>query len=428
MTATTLSHPDPRPILVLGATGKVGRRVAARLTQLGEPVRAASRSSRTRFDWADETTWRPALEGARAAYVVYAPDLAQPEAPARIEAFAQLAVQLGVERLVLLSGRGEADAQRCEQIVLRASPGATVVRASWFAQNFTEAFFHGPLMEGTLALPVGRGSSAVAEPFVDVEDIAEVVVAALTEARHAGEIYEVTGPRLLTFPDAVEAIAQASGRELSFVEVPMEAYAEGMRAAGQDEGLVELMRYLFTTVLDGRNAFVTDDVRRALGRPARDFTAFARDAAAGGAWGPPDHGAHADPRAVLRRFVDEVLNGGEFGALEDLVADDYVHRAPGQELRGREGLISLVQGYRTAFPDFHVREDELHRDGDSTVMVFTLTGTHRGELLGRAPTGRAVNVRGVVRSRHDGGRIAEEWELLDRLSLVEQLGLSEVAS
>ena len=270
----------PNPVVVLGASGKTGRRVVERLRARDVPVRLGSRSAQPSFDWADPQTWRPVLEGARAAYVSYFPDLAAPGAPEAVGALGAVAAEAGVERLVLLSGRGEEEAQRSEAVVRQAHPAVTVVRASWFAQNFSEAHFREPLLDGELALPAGD----VGEPFVDADDIADVAVVALTEDGHAGQVYEVTGPRLLTFAQAVEAIARAAGRDLRFTPIPLDDFAGVLAAEGVPSDEVALLRYLFSEVLDGRNAHVTDGVQRALGRPPRDFEDFARDAAARGAW------------------------------------------------------------------------------------------------------------------------------------------------
>jgi uncharacterized protein YbjT (DUF2867 family) len=185
-----------------------------------------------------------------------------------------------VRRLVLLSGRGEEEAQRCERIVCASGLEWTVVRASWFAQNFDEGAFLEPVLAGELALPAGD----VLEPFIDIDDIAEIVTLALTEDRHVGEIYEVTGPRLMSFAEAAAEIAAASGRELGYVTIPRDAFVSGLEQAGMPRPQIELLDYLFTTVLDGRNAHVTSDVERALGRPARDFRDYARAAADTGVW------------------------------------------------------------------------------------------------------------------------------------------------
>jgi len=268
------------PVLVLAGTGKTGRRVAARLQERGVPVRIGSRSGAPPFDWEDRATWPAAFAGARAAYVAYYPDLGVPGAAEAIAGLAQAALAAGTRRLVLLSGRGEEEAQRAERELQASGADWTIVRCSWFSQNFSEEHFREPLAAGELALPVGD----VPEPFVDVEDIADVAVAALTDPRHIGELYELTGPRLLTFADAVGEIAAATGREMRFTPVPGDAYAAELAGQGVPAGLVALLRYLFAEVLDGRNASLTDGVQRALGRPARDFRDFARRAAAAGAW------------------------------------------------------------------------------------------------------------------------------------------------
>jgi steroid delta-isomerase-like uncharacterized protein len=428
MTEDTMKE-EKKPILIVGGTGKTGRRVAAKLAARGVMTRAASRSGGTRFDWNDPTTWRSALDGASAVYLTYSPDLAVPEAPPSIEEFACLAAERGIERLVLLSGRGEDEAQRCERIVLRTNPSWTGVRASWFNQNFNEGLFVDPLREGVLALPAGD----VREPFVDADDIADVAVAALTETGHEGRIYEVTGSRLMTFTEAVEEIGRATGRNLRYERISIDDYVDGMLAQHVPEQLVSLTRYLFETVLDGRNASTADGVQRALGRGPRDFADFARRAAAAGVWaasGPGEGRPAADNgsakgvnRRAILRFVDEFINRGETSALYDLIHPDYVYRSPGEELCGPDGLVALFDGYRSAFPDLALQIDDLVVADDSTVMSFTLTGTHRGDLLGISATGRRVRVNGMVRSRFRDGKIAEEWEILDQLSLFEQLGV-----
>jgi uncharacterized protein YbjT (DUF2867 family) len=198
-----------------------------------------------------------------------------------VGAFAALAAAAGLERLVLLSGRGEPEARRAEAAVRASGVPTTVVRSSWFMQNFSESFLLDAVHAGAVALPV---DPAVGEPFVDAEDIAAVAVAALTDDGHAGAVYEVTGPRLLTFADAAAEIGRATGRTLPFVAVELEGYAHEAVAHGVPQDAVELLSYLFAEVLDGRNAHVADGVQRALGRPPRDFAAYVADTAATGAW------------------------------------------------------------------------------------------------------------------------------------------------
>jgi uncharacterized protein YbjT (DUF2867 family) len=266
--------------LVLGATGKTGRRVVQRLSEKGHAVRNGSRQSDPPFDWGDQSNWDAVLDGVTEAYISYAPDLAIPGATDAVRAFVERSVKNGVRRLVLLSGRGEEEAQECELIIQRPDIEWTVVRCSWFSQNFSEGEFLDMVLAGEIALPAGE----VGEPFVDVDDIADVAVAALTEDGHAGQVYELTGPRLLTFAEAVDEISQATGRTIQYIQIPQDAFAAGIAEAGLPEDITWLLNYLFATVLDGRNASLGDGVQKALGREPRDFADFCRAAATSGVW------------------------------------------------------------------------------------------------------------------------------------------------
>ena len=267
--------------LVLGATGKTGRRVVARLRANGRPVREGSRRGLPPFDWDDPATWGPVLDGVNAAYISYYPDLAAPGAPEMVRAFADVAIDRGVQKLVLLSGRGEEEAQRAEKELLTTGADVTVVRCAWFMQNFSEDFMRQTVMDGQIILPGGDAS----EPFVDADDIADVAVAALTEDGHQGEIYELTSPRLYTLTDVAAELSRVTGRPIGYVPVTVEEYAAGAAANGVPPELVTFLTYLFGQVF-GNNAYVTDGVQRALGRPARDLSTFAEDAANAGAWEP----------------------------------------------------------------------------------------------------------------------------------------------
>jgi uncharacterized protein YbjT (DUF2867 family) len=270
-----------KPILVLGGRGKIGRRVVERLTARALPVRIGSRSGSPRFDWEDRSTWDSVLEGVGSAYVAHFWD-AIPGAAETLGSFADLAVAKGVPRLVLLCGRGEEEAERAEQAVRDSGAELTVLRSTWFAQNFSETYWQEHVQSDEVALPAGD----TPEPFVDAEDIADVAVASLTDDRHIGEVYELTGPRLLTFSEALGEISRAVGREISYVPISLEDFAAAAAEQGVPDEVVELLTFLFGEVLDGRNAHLADGVRQALGREPRDFSAYARDAAATGVWNP----------------------------------------------------------------------------------------------------------------------------------------------
>ncbi|MBZ2198989.1 NAD(P)H-binding protein [Occultella gossypii] len=266
--------------LVLGATGKTGSRVAKRLTAVGHPVLLGSRSAEPPFDWEDPSTWADALDGVSAVYIAYVPDLALPGADDVIGAFAEQAVAAGARRLVLLSGRGETAAEQAEQRVRASGADWTILRASWFNQNFSESFLLPAVLSGVFAAP-GPGEP---EPFTDVEDIADVAATVLTQDGHAGRVYELSGPRSLTFAEAMAEISAASGLEVHHQEISAEEFRAGLAAEGTPPELVDLFMYLFTEVLDGRNSIPADGVQQVLGRPARDFSDWAREAAASGAW------------------------------------------------------------------------------------------------------------------------------------------------
>jgi uncharacterized protein YbjT (DUF2867 family) len=266
--------------LILGGTGKTGRRVVARLEAKGITPRIGARSAQPSFDWHDSAGWDAVLEGIRAAYVSFAPDLAIPGACDTLGTFLDRARQHGVQRLVLLSGRGEAEALAAERLVQASGLDWTIVRASWFNQNFSEGAFRDMVLAGAIALPGG----GVPEPFVDADDIADVAVAALTEAGHAGQLYEVTGPRLLTFADVAAELGRASRREIAYLPVSHASFVAAVERSGAPDDVVWLLDYLLATVLDGRNAYLADGVERALGRPPKDFATFAHEAAAAGVW------------------------------------------------------------------------------------------------------------------------------------------------
>lgn len=272
---------DGRPVtVVIGGNGKTGRRVAELLTARGHAVRPVSRSTPIRFDWEDPATWPAALDGATSAYITYQPDLSAPGATDAIAALGKAAEQAGLERLVLLSGRGEPEAQACEQILLDGQVPTTVVRCSFFAQNFTEHFLQGPVLDGVIALPAGD----VAEPVVDADDVAEVAVVALTTDGHAGKVYDVTGPQLLNFHDIAATLSAATGRDVVYLPVSVEAYATEAIAAGVPAEEADMLASLFAHIFDGHNATLSDGIEQALGRQGRMFAAFAADAAAAGAW------------------------------------------------------------------------------------------------------------------------------------------------
>lgn len=270
------------PILIIGKNGKTGARVNQRLQVLGFATRPVSRTTIPAFDWDKPATWHTAIAGTRVAYVTYQPDLAVPGAEATIKEFVHVAADAGVEHIVLLSGRGEAGAERAEQILMHSGMTWNVVRASWFAQNFSESFMLDGILAGELFLPAGD----TVEPFIDVDDIADVAVAALTEAGHHNKLFEVSGPRALSFAECIQEISAAVGRPLKYTQVPIDDYINQLQEQGIAEDMQWLLRELFTVVFDGRNSEVVPGVEQALGRPATDFRSYVQKTVASGIWDP----------------------------------------------------------------------------------------------------------------------------------------------
>ncbi len=268
-----------KPTLVIGATGKTGRRVADKLEAEGVTVRRGSRNSATPFDWDATDTWSAALEGVRSAYVTYFPDLAFPGAVEKLETLCEAAKAAGLDHLVLLSGRGEHHARLGEDVVRNSGVDFTIVRAAWFAQNFSEGYLRDPVLAGILPMPGGD----VPEPIADIDDIADVAVAALGDEAHKGELYEITGPRLMTFAAMAAELSSAIGRPIRHIPITFEEFHANIARSGGDF-VADVFTAIARETLDGRNAHLTEGVTRALGRPPRDFSQFARNAAKSGAW------------------------------------------------------------------------------------------------------------------------------------------------
>ena len=267
--------------LIIGGTGKTGRRVLDRLTSRGLEVRTLSRPE---FDWEDPTTWSSVEIGADSVYLTFAPDVAFPGAPEAVAEVARRVLESGTGRLILLSGRGEPEAQRAEELVaeLAVAHGAEwgVARCAFFMQNFSEGLLAEALAAGDFAFP----ADTVREPFVDVDDVADVVTGLMLGEIPAGRVYELTGPGLLTFAEVTAIIAKAAERPIRYTAITVPEFVTGLVDAGLPPSDAEGLGELFGLILDGHNQHLVDGVRRALGREPRGLVAYARDAAATGCW------------------------------------------------------------------------------------------------------------------------------------------------
>ncbi|AEV31297.1 putative nucleoside-diphosphate sugar epimerase [Owenweeksia hongkongensis DSM 17368] len=268
-------------ILVIGGTGKTGRKVVERLQDLQQNIRIGSRSANPSFDWQDPTNWAEVLKGIDKVYITFQPDLAVPGALKAIETLTHNMKNSDVKKVVLLSGKGEKEAELCEQVIIHSGIDYSIVRASWFMQNFSESFFLDSIVAGHVALP----NADAKVPYVSTDDIAEVATEVLLDDQQNGQIYELTGPRLLTFSEVVQEISIATGRDIQFTPISLPAYSDIMRELQVPEDFIWLINYLFTEVLGAQgNDVVTSDVEKVLGRKPVDFSDFVRETAKTGVW------------------------------------------------------------------------------------------------------------------------------------------------
>jgi uncharacterized protein YbjT (DUF2867 family) len=271
-------------ILVIGGTGKTGRRVANILKNEQQNVFIGSRNNTPAFDWNNPDTYKSVLKNMDRAYIVYTPDLAVPGAKEAIQTLTEIALQEGLEKVVLLSGKGEKEAEACEEIVANSGLNYTIVRASWFNQNFSESVFLEPILAGHVALPMAEAEI----PFVDADDIAEVASKALLDDSLNGQIITVTGPEKLTFKEAIQIIAKATNKTIHFQAISLDDYLDGMKNAGVPDDFIWLFGYLFKEVLgNADNQTISDDIEKVLGRKAISFSEFAQKTAATGVWNQP---------------------------------------------------------------------------------------------------------------------------------------------
>ena len=273
-------------ILVIGGTGKTGSRVAKNLSQLGHNVKIAGRKTKPAFDWKHPDTYDAALKDMDRAYIVYYPDLAVPGARDAIQTLTDKALKAGLDKVVLLSGKGEKEAEACEKIVANSGLNYTLVRASWFNQNFSEGAFLEFILKGTVAMPMPDAEI----PFVDADDIAEVAAKVLLDDSYNGETVTVTGPRKMTFREAVETMAAGIGKEIHYQPISIEEFKDGMKAAGLPDSYVWLFGYLFEEVLgNADNQVVSHDVQKVLGREATDFRDYVAKTVTTGVWNQEVH-------------------------------------------------------------------------------------------------------------------------------------------
>jgi uncharacterized protein YbjT (DUF2867 family) len=267
--------------LILGGTGKTGRRIGLVLTSAGHVARLASRHAAVRFDWQDQSTWPGALRGADGVFIV-GPGSATDWSPLLTDLLAAAAAN-GVARAVLLSARAveflpDGAVARAEA-ALRAGPLRwTILRPAHFAQNFTEAMFAPG--DGRILAPAGTG----AEPFIDVQDIAEVAAAVLAEGTFDGMTLELSGPEAVSFAEAAAVLAAVSGTPVRFADESDEDHVGRLRASGTPEGYIRWRMAMLGAIKRGEDAYLSDGVQQVLHRPAASFRAWAQREVPAAGW------------------------------------------------------------------------------------------------------------------------------------------------
>ena len=129
-------------------------------------------------------------------------------------------------------------------------------------------------------------------------------------------------------------------------------------------------------------------------------------------------------KVTERRMVAEALNKGNLTTVDECLTPDFVYHAPGGvEVKGPDGYKQFIAGLRTAYPDIHVKIENILAEGDTVATRTTCTFTFTGQTGTVAPTGKQVSMTGTILDRFEGNRLAETWEFYDRLDLYQQLGL-----
>lgn len=280
-----------RTILVLGGTGKTGRRLADRLRAAGATVRTAARhGADVRFDWDDPATHDAALAGAEALYLV--PPTLRLDYAASAGRLLDRAEAAGVGHVTFLSARGVENAppespMRAVELDLlgRTTVTRALVRPSWFMQNFSEGYFASSLLaEDAIDAPTGDG----AEAFVHADDIAEVAAATLLDpAAHDGAAYALTGPEAITFAAIAERVSTVLGRPVVHRDLATPEWVAQTVAAGVPHDYAALLGMLLGLVRDGAGATLSDDVARVTGHAPRSFADYLADPATLAAWAAP---------------------------------------------------------------------------------------------------------------------------------------------
>ncbi|HEY2834249.1 MAG TPA: NAD(P)H-binding protein [Sporichthyaceae bacterium] len=273
--------------LVIGGTGKTGKRVAAQLSAQGATARVGTRTPGApggreipvSFEWDDTAGYKAALDGVDGVFMV--PPTFRVDYVPLVEAFLAAAKSVNGPRVVFLSARGAVIGDHipmrgAEQMLIDSGLEYTILRPSWFNQNFSEYFLLDAVRDNNMIpVPTGEGRT----PFVDLDDVAAVAVAALTLTGHAGKNYDVTGPDSLSFGDTARILSDILDRDIAFIDLAPDAWKAAAIGAGMPADYAQLATELLGLVRSGGEDLVSGDVEEVLGRRPKSFPHWATSVA-----------------------------------------------------------------------------------------------------------------------------------------------------
>ncbi|MBB3918402.1 SDR family oxidoreductase [Rhizobium fabae] len=271
-------------ILVLGATGTVGRHVVDGLLAKGEAVKAASRSGKpvagaegVVFEYGRPETYGPAFEGVDRAHVL----LASGHVDAKglllpiIEAAAERKVKVVLQSVFGVDADDSIPYRQVEIALEKSGTPYVILRPNWFADNF-HTFWKPGIDHGQIAVPAADGKSS----FIDARDIAASSVAALTSSAFDGKAFNLTGPQALSYEEAAAILSEATGKPIAYDAISDEAFIAILTGAGVPADYASFLASIFYPVRQGWTAVVTNDVETLTGKAPRPLKTYAADYAA----------------------------------------------------------------------------------------------------------------------------------------------------
>jgi uncharacterized protein YbjT (DUF2867 family) len=268
-------------ILVLGATGNVGKPLVEALVAKGEKVKAATRkgskvagAEAVAFDLTEPRNLNAALDGVDRLYLIIPAghvnvvELASPI----VKAAAANKVKIVMQSAIGVDADDTIPYRQIELAVIKSGTPYVILRPNWFADNFHTYWIHG-VKSGTIAVPAADGKSS----FIDVRDIAASAAAALTSSKFDGKAFNLTGPTPLSYAEAAEILSKVTGRKIVYQPIDDATFVAGLTGAGVPADYANFLASIFYPVRKGWTAAVSPAVKELTGREPRSLEAYAND-------------------------------------------------------------------------------------------------------------------------------------------------------